>query len=175
MKESCGALLYTVRNGRIGLILGFENNHWLPFKGCKEDGETVEEAAIREVYEETGALVCMRSIKCWCSFETKRKRYHLGCIYADYDIIDMYQSQRSTLHGCFKEKTTLKFFALNSTFHPIVMRALEYYRKFLEEQGRRLLCNKPLLRQPLAPVVQPESALATPSEFDTSNSDGATQ
>jgi len=56
MKEiSAGAILYTIKNGTVLylLIKDFHNNYGFP-KGHIEDGETLLEAAFREIKEEVG-------------------------------------------------------------------------------------------------------------------------
>ena len=52
-KHSCGAILYTIHNNNIYVILGLEDGKWFPFKGVREHGETNTQAAIREINEET--------------------------------------------------------------------------------------------------------------------------
>ena len=50
---SCGGVV--MHEGRVLLLKKF-NGHWVLPKGRIEDGETKEEAAVREVEEETGTL-----------------------------------------------------------------------------------------------------------------------
>jgi len=55
--EKAGAILIRERNGNLEVLLGHrdrEFDDWTFPKGKVEDGETVEETAIREVREETG-------------------------------------------------------------------------------------------------------------------------
>lgn len=55
--EKAGAILTREKNGNLEVLLGHRDrgfDDWTFPKGKVEDGETVEEAAIREVREETG-------------------------------------------------------------------------------------------------------------------------
>lgn len=57
---SCGAVTYRVENGKtyVLLIKQFSNNDsWGIPKGHVNDGETLEDCAVREVREETGVTV----------------------------------------------------------------------------------------------------------------------
>ena len=97
-KHSCGALFYTYSpSGELGVILGDEGREreeWLPFKGCAEDGETYEQAAIREIREESGGLVDIKTIILEHVFSTRRKHYHIGLIEVPHYIIEMYNKTR---------------------------------------------------------------------------------
>jgi len=54
-EKSCGAIIYTeVNNKRLFLIIHMNQGHWSFPKGHVEQGETEEQTAKREVYEETG-------------------------------------------------------------------------------------------------------------------------
>lgn len=55
MEKSAGAVLYELNNNRVLylLILDFNNNWGFP-KGHIENGETQQEAALREIKEEVG-------------------------------------------------------------------------------------------------------------------------
>lgn len=138
MKDSCGALLYTVVNGKVGIVLGFENGHWMPFKGCREKNETVEEAAIREIYEETGGFLALKTINLMLCYGSARKNYHIGCAYVSRHVIETYNENVSRLRGCFAEKRCLRFFPLDQPmkYHHIVESVLKIYRPFLELMQR---------------------------------------
>ena len=58
-EKSCGAVVYKYANGRYYFLLIKHKNggHWDFPKGHVEVGESDEETAKREVYEETGLLV----------------------------------------------------------------------------------------------------------------------
>ncbi len=54
-EKSCGAIVYTVRDGQILYLLVKEDEKVYSFpKGHMEDGETEDETAMREIFEETG-------------------------------------------------------------------------------------------------------------------------
>jgi 8-oxo-dGTP pyrophosphatase MutT (NUDIX family) len=138
MKHSCGAIFYTFDpNGKIGIILGQEQetNGYLPFKGCMEEGETLVQAAVREIFEETGGLVKLETIDLEHQFTSKRKHYHIGVCEVPYDIIEKYHLQ--LLNGLekrkeFLEKRKLKFFDLdeisgNNDVHNISKSSVNYY------------------------------------------------
>ena len=62
-----GSLIYDINDNKILLVKGKRANKWSFPKGHREPGESVEECAIRETYEETGlylpAVVPMQCIK----------------------------------------------------------------------------------------------------------------
>ena len=63
---SAGIVTYTIKDGKpIYLLLHYTAGHWDFPKGTMETGETKEETAIRELYEETGLTVELDT-----SFET---------------------------------------------------------------------------------------------------------
>lgn len=53
MEYSCGAVLYTMKNGTPRYVLVCGSYYGFP-KGHMEAGETKEQTALREIYEETG-------------------------------------------------------------------------------------------------------------------------
>jgi len=117
-KNSCGAIFYTFNlNNVIGVVLGDEGEdkeEWLPFKGCAEDDETLEDAAKREILEESGGLVMVDNINLEHRFSTKRKNYYIGLVKVPYDIVDIYNNRiTNETRYAFKEKKKLKFFPLN--------------------------------------------------------------
>jgi ADP-ribose pyrophosphatase YjhB (NUDIX family) len=71
--HSCGAVLYTIKGSRLYVVLGKEGDAYFHFKGCCEPGETYEETAIREVYEETMGLVRIKSIALECESIASKK------------------------------------------------------------------------------------------------------
>lgn len=134
MKTSCGALFYTYDlNGQLGIVLGLEGVDWLPFKGCNELGETLEETAIREVREETCGLVKLDKIELEHQFTSKRKHYHIGLCEVPYDIIDTFSAVRAREGRVeYKEKKRLRFFSIdtileNNAIHNISKASVMYY------------------------------------------------
>lgn len=56
---SCGA--YVLDNGKVLLVKHKSGGHWDFPKGHREEGETKQETAIREVFEETGVKIKIKS------------------------------------------------------------------------------------------------------------------
>ena len=57
-EKSCGAVIWTVSgNSRLYLIEHMKNGHYFFCKGHVEPGETEEQTALREIWEETGLNV----------------------------------------------------------------------------------------------------------------------
>ena len=109
---SCGALLYTCDpHGQLGVVLGVERTEsygYLPFKGRPEANETYEQAAIREVYEETCGLVQVDHIELCHQFQTIHKRYFIGLIKVPYDIIEKFEIKRA-METCISSMEKLKW------------------------------------------------------------------
>lgn len=134
MKHSSGAILYTFDpDGVCGIILGMEHWSWLPFKGGNKVGETLEDAAIREVYEETGGLVMLKNIALEHSFSSHHKHYHIGLSKAPYSIIEEFDKVKLVeTRKEFSEKKMLKFFSLdaiknNTCIHSLTMASINFY------------------------------------------------
>lgn len=59
-EKSCGSVLYRIQDEfRVLVIKQARNNNWSFPKGHVEDGETEQETAIREVFEEVGIKVSL--------------------------------------------------------------------------------------------------------------------
>jgi 8-oxo-dGTP pyrophosphatase MutT (NUDIX family) len=137
-KHSCGAILYTTIEGVHYMILGKENGDWFPFKGTREGNETNEQAAIREVYEETCGLVRVSDITLYCHYSTKRKHYHIGLIYVDPDIISKFNKKRNNpslkIAPCFIEKSEIALFRIDKLrfrkFHKVSMIPILFYMRY---------------------------------------------
>ena len=63
MEYSCGAVLYTWKGGGPRYILVYDSHFGFP-KGHVEPGETKEETALREIYEETGVRAALDTRFC---------------------------------------------------------------------------------------------------------------
>jgi ADP-ribose pyrophosphatase YjhB (NUDIX family) len=140
MKISCGAIFYSHNpNGVAGIILGLEGKNWMPFKGCKENGETVEEAAIREIYEETCGIIQINDINLEHRFASKHKKYYIGLIEVPYSLIDEFDVKRlQETRANFIEKKKLKFFELSNilttkNIHHVSMCSIKYYWNKLQQ------------------------------------------
>lgn len=136
MLHSCGALLHTISpTGIPGVILGTEgfDDKYLPFKGCPNEKETFEQAACREVAEETCGLVQVNQIQLWNNFSTRHKHYHMGLIFVDYAILEQFEEVRKTENRkAFLEKKNIKFFPLHSVLqspevHLISKTSINFY------------------------------------------------
>jgi 8-oxo-dGTP pyrophosphatase MutT (NUDIX family) len=138
-KHSCGAILYTVYNGNIYIVLGLEKGEWFPFKGTREKGETNTQAAIREIYEETCEIVKVESIDLGCNYSTKRKHYHIGVIFVSFEDIYQFHDRRKSIANspcrknkwAFLEKNDIRFFKLDTIFkndfHDVTLIPIRYY------------------------------------------------
>jgi ADP-ribose pyrophosphatase YjhB (NUDIX family) len=134
-KHSCGAILYTIKNNQIFIILGKEYTDWFPFKGICEQGETFEEAAVREINEETCGIINIpiAKIQLNCHFSTQRKQYHIGLVYVDnFFLRDFYNLKKNPkCEKKFLEKTQIKLFALNTLsnfkFHYVTYIPIRFY------------------------------------------------
>lgn len=157
MPQSCGAILYAFDpSGRIGIILGEENRSktdgWLPFKGGIQNDESLEQTAIREIYEETCGLVKIEQISLDHVFSTKRKEYHIGLCEVDYSIVEKFnESLANESRFEFREKRELKFFPLDTVLytpgiHSISKSSILFYEDRLKNisafRGTKLLRPK---------------------------------
>ena len=140
-KHSCGALLFTLYNNEIHIVLGMEKNEWFPFKGTKEPNESLKETAIREIYEETCGIVNLNNIYLNCNYSTKRKYYHIGLVFVNINILKKFYGQRNKYKNkegdnfAFLEKSCIKLFNINELhnykFHSISLIPINYYKEFL--------------------------------------------
>ena len=143
-KHSCGAILYTIKNNIVYIVLGLENGAWFPFKGTREKGETNVQAAIREINEETCGAVTTDSIKLRCNYSTKRKHYHIGLVKITSNEFKQFYINRNTIINNshikgysindswhYLEKDDIKMFPINDimkfNFHEITEIPIRYY------------------------------------------------
>ena len=155
-KHSCGAILYTIFNNKVYIILGMEKGKWYPFKGTREKGETNELAAIREIYEETCGVIKLNKIELECHFSTKRKHYHIGLLYIKPDFIDRFYINRQFIvnnldimdkkYKSFLEKNDIKMFSLNEInyrkFHHVTLTPIKYYYDVLKNVEQKQMLKK---------------------------------
>lgn len=150
-KHSCGAILYTIYNNDIYIVLGMEKGQWFPFKGTKEKGETYEMTAVREIQEETCNTVLLDSIELDCHYSSKRKHYHIGLTKISYDIIRKFYKNRDKFlsyynaydrYYSYLEKTNMQMFSLddifNNNFHDITVSPIKYYYPYLKLLQKKL-------------------------------------
>lgn len=143
--HSCGSILYTIYNNKIYIILGKEHGDWFPFKGKCEQGETYEQAAVREIEEETCKLVKLNpnDISLNCHFSTSRKYYHIGLNFVPYTFIKEFYFTRKLIEDKkYLEKTHIKMFELSKIdkylFHQVTSIPLIYYYPFLKNLQEKI-------------------------------------
>jgi ADP-ribose pyrophosphatase YjhB (NUDIX family) len=165
-KHSCGAILYTISNNNVYVVLGMEKGQWFPFKGTREKGETNNQAAIREIKEETCNAVHIKHIELKCNYSTKRKHYHIGLTRITSEEFNLfYHNKHIMLHEynpkgtpleynwAYVEKEDIKMFPLDNimsnNFHEITKIPIKYYYHYLSklqrDVRRKLRRNKPNL------------------------------
>ncbi|MEX0937122.1 MAG: NUDIX domain-containing protein [Pirellulales bacterium] len=82
MKQSAGTLLYRVRDGNLQVLLVHPSGNynrraaWSIPKGLPEEGESLEAAARRETFEETGILSADLTFLMAVDYTKSRKRIH---------------------------------------------------------------------------------------------------
>lgn len=144
-KHSCGAILYTVYNYKVYIVLGMEKGGWFPFKGIRERGETNMDAAIREIKEETCNSLLINHIDLNCNYSTKRKHYHIGLAKITYNEYNKFHKNRFEIlcnsaisddsKYMYLEKDDIKMFPidtiLNYDFHEITSIPIKYYYNYL--------------------------------------------
>ena len=151
LKISCGAVLYTIINKRVYLVLGKEYENYYHYKGGCHSNETFEETAIREIYEETMGLVKLDNIILDCrNTITKNKRYILGLVYIEPIIIHQFNERKklgnTCFPECFNEKDDMKLFSLECIFNldlpkPTIKPILFYYKKLYNIQKKLIYNN----------------------------------
>lgn len=137
MNHSCGALLYSINpEGKIGIVLGHEYGHWSLFKGRVDPGESYEQCAIREIYEETGGLLKLDKVSLDCVFSSRVKTYHVGLAYLPYELIEKFNTRTIHENPAFNEKEKIKFFEYSTldiaAQDAHVKVAIQYYSDHLD-------------------------------------------
>jgi hypothetical protein len=149
--HSCGAILYTIYEGNVCIVLGMEKGDWFPFKGTKERGETTMQAAIREINEETCDSVKITYIDLQCNFSTKRKHYHIGLTQITSEEFDKFYTNREIMMKkyntpeykfAYLEKNEIKRFPINNIsdnkFHEITLIPIRFYYKYLNKLQKEI-------------------------------------
>ena len=104
---SCGAVVFTMVNGAPHYLLIRQNDqtegcHGFP-KGHMEPGETEEQTALREIYEEVGLRVRLiqgfRAVEDYALPYPPDTRMQVGCFLAEYEI-QTPRIQESELTSC---------------------------------------------------------------------------
>ena len=159
-------MLYTIHDNKVYVVLGKEMGNWFPFKGTREHGETNEQAAIREIREETCGAVNIDSIELECNFSTKRKHYHIGLVKISREQINIFYANKEKLlkewqsGGCkedeykweYMEKNDIKMFHIENIFrkqfHEISYIPIKHYYKKLIRLQRKINNSHP------SPIMQ---------------------
>ena len=142
MVHSCGGVLYTIKDGFVYIVLGKEGSEYFHFKGRVQDTESFEDAAVREIREETMGLVNLDTIYLDChNVSSKNKKYHYGLVKVDNDIDVIFNAKRNNsnvvekLMPDYKEKQDIKLFKLNDikshNLHVLTIKPIMYYYDFL--------------------------------------------
>ena len=131
-----------------------EKNEWFPFKGTKNINESLKETAIREIYEETCGLVKLDNIHLNCTYSTKRKYYHIGLVFVNFNILQNFHKKRNFYKICnnikissekYLEKIDIKYFNINNInlykFHNISKIPINFYKNFLLRLQQKLNSN----------------------------------
>jgi hypothetical protein len=143
-KHSSGAILYTIYNHKVYIVLGQEKGDYFPFKGVRENYETNKQTAIREIFEETCGVLTIKNINLLCNFSTKRKCYHIGLVYISLNEIEQFNINKKKIENdienieknwIYLEKTDMKIFKLDYLnkykFHEITYKPIKFYQKQL--------------------------------------------
>lgn len=143
-KHSSGAILYTIYDHKVYIVLGLEKGDYFPFKGVRENCETNKQTAIREIFEETCGVLTVNDINLLCNFSTKRKHYHIGLVYISLDDIEQFSINKRKLENdienleknwIYLEKTDIKIFKLDYLskykFHEITYKPIKFYQNRL--------------------------------------------
>tara|TARA_R110000824_G_scaffold48377_1_gene136637 strand:+ start:51 stop:470 length:420 start_codon:yes stop_codon:yes gene_type:complete len=113
-----GANVILVDNGKILLLLregGWKSSHWGPPGGGVDKGETPEQAAVRETFEESGLRVKPEDLE----LLIQRTKHNYGMIY--FYITDKFSGKDIKLsyeHSDFAWVDIKKIDEYNTTFEP---------------------------------------------------------
>jgi hypothetical protein len=143
-KHSSGAILYTIYDNKVYIVLGLEKGDYFPFKGVREKYETNKQTAIREIFEETCGVLTINDINLLCNFSTKRKHYHIGLVYISLNEIKQFSINKIKIENdkenieknwIYLEKIDIKIFKLDYLckykFHEITYKPIKFYQNQL--------------------------------------------
>lgn len=177
-KNSCGAILYTIKDDKVYIILGKESKDWFPFKGVCENNETLEEAAIREIEEETCKLLKVNNINLHCKYASYRKNYHIGLVYVDKSFVKQFYYAKKKLtedkstEDKYLEKNHIKMFSLEeldlNRLHFVTLVPILHYWNFLCELHIRIK-NTKLFKKIIDTTIVKQNPLRNPLQNTLQN------
>lgn len=116
--QTGSAIIIRNKEGRILLQERTDRNQWCLPGGCQELAETLEETALREIYEETGIKLELKDLFLInvVSGESRKNTYNLGDIVYNNTslyLVDINDNKLKDLKFDINETKRLKFFKLN--------------------------------------------------------------
>jgi ADP-ribose pyrophosphatase YjhB (NUDIX family) len=132
-----GASVFIHKDDRLLLQLRKDNGCWGDHGGCCELGETVEETARRELYEETGLKACSLELLGIFSGKDLFYTYPNGDMVSNVNIAYLCESYTGELKTETNETLGLKWFELNElplNISPPVIPALNRCVEILNER-----------------------------------------
>lgn len=91
-KRKAGVFMYDPTLKKV-LLVQSRGDKWGFPKGTMEDGETIEECAIREVLEETGIRLTLAQIHTYLKFRIDKATYYYAIVNS---TLNMYQTEPET-------------------------------------------------------------------------------
>ena len=126
MSISAGIIPYTLINGRMYFLLGYERKSWSGFIGSSENDETPIDTAVREFNEETALIFndyldLIREKVCSAVpivfLSPKGKKVHLYFIDFCESITQFKDNRKKLQSWVFHEKEKLGWFTMHQIHH----------------------------------------------------------
>ena len=133
-----GASVFVHKDGRLLLQKRKDNGCWADHGGCIELGETVEETAKRELYEETGLTACSLELIGVFSGKELFYTYPNGDRVSNVNIAYLCEDYSGDMITQTDETADLKWFELDKlpeNMSPPVIPALKRCVEILKERG----------------------------------------
>jgi 8-oxo-dGTP pyrophosphatase MutT (NUDIX family) len=130
----CGASVILInKNGEILLQLRADNNYWSYPGGSVELDEKVEDAAKRELFEETGLIANTLELYGVFSGSDFHYIYPNGDEVSNIDVVFICKNYSGVLKADLNEAHDLKFFSLNNIPMDISPPVIKIINKFISE------------------------------------------